>query len=70
MKRPWFSDRGIGTLFLLPITLSGWLSLAVFIALIALSATTHQSWAWAARVAVAFAFLAFSYYKSHKWGPG
>ncbi len=69
MKRPWFSDPGIGTLFLVPITLSGWLSLVMFIAVIAMSATTHQNWAWAFRVAVAVAFLGFSYYKSDRWDP-
>jgi len=52
MRRSWFRDRGIGTLFLLPVTLPGWLSLAAFIALIAMSATIYQSWAWAARVGV------------------
>ncbi|MGV6873888.1 hypothetical protein ACUSIJ_14520 [Pseudochelatococcus sp. B33] len=66
MRRPWFSDRSIGTLFLSPVTLPGWLSLAAFIALIAMSASIHQSWEWAAKVAVAFAFLAFSYYRSDK----
>lgn len=54
MRSPWFSDRGIGTLFPLPVTLPGWLSLPA-IALIAMSATLHRSWAWVARVAVALA---------------
>lgn len=69
MKRPWFSDPGIGTLFLVPVTLYGWLSLAAFIVVIAMSATIHQDWVWAFRVAFCFTFLAFTYYKSDKWGP-
>lgn len=68
MKRPWFRDPGIGTLFLVPVTFYGWLSLVAFIVLIAASATIHQGWAWALRVVSAFAFLGFSYYKSDKWG--
>lgn len=69
MKRPWFSDPGIGTLFLMPVTLYGWLSLIVFIAVIAMSATIHEAWAWGFRIVFAFAFLGFSYFKSDKWGP-
>jgi hypothetical protein len=69
MKRPWFSDPGIGTLFLVPVTLYGWLSLIAFIVVIAMSATIHADWAWAFRVACAFGFLGFSYIKSDKWGP-
>ncbi len=64
MRRPWFSDRGIGTLFPLPVTLPGGLSLPA-IALLAMSAALHRSWAWVARVVVALA-LAFSYYRSDK----
>ncbi len=69
MKRPWFSDPGTATLFLVPVTISGWISLVGFIVVVAMSATIHQNWAWAFRVFVAVAFLGFSYYKSDKWGP-
>ena len=67
MKRPWFSD--IGTRFLMPVTLFGWMSFILFVALIAMSATIHRDWAWAFRLVAVIAFLGFSYYKSDKWGP-
>jgi hypothetical protein len=57
MKRPWFSDAGIGNLFLMPITLYGWLAVIAFIAILAISATVHQDWVWAFRVFAAFSFL-------------
>jgi hypothetical protein len=68
LKRPWFSDAGIGNLFLMPITLYGWLAVVALMVILAISATVHQDWVWAFRVFVTFAFLSLSYYKSDKWG--
>jgi hypothetical protein len=64
--RPWFSDRAIGTLFLLPITLWGWLALATFIVIVAATVVSNSELMWPIRMIACVAYLALSYLKSDR----
>jgi hypothetical protein len=67
-RETWFSNRGIGTLFLLPIPLRGWwLSLGVIVAVTVASTSDLM---WPMKIAACLACLGLGYFQSDRWPGG
>lgn len=65
-KGPWFQDRGIGTIFLLPVSWEGWLALLALVLMLLGSAWVPETHAKMFRIVVVGAYLVLSFLKSER----
>jgi len=65
-REPWFEDRGIGTLFLRPVSPHGWAALLLYIILLLCSVVLPRGAAAPYCIILTVGYLALSYLKSRR----
>jgi hypothetical protein len=66
-SKPWFHDARAGTLPM-PVSIEGWVSLAVFAALLLATVLSHSALMWPARVMLGLGYFVLSLVKSDRGG--